>query len=130
MAIESQRTLISRLSAQLAGMVDQADALDRPAEPAAPSMVSWLRGRFGLSPRDASRLVREVRGLRAAPVAAEAARFGAIPVESAAEIGHAVTALPAGRIRPLFSPPAWVDPRRRPRRNHTHHTRDLLRAGN
>lgn len=93
MAIESQRMLISRLSAHLAVLVDQADALDRPAEVAAPSMVTWLRGRFGLSPRDAGRLTREVRGLRAAPVAAEAARLGAIPVEAAAEIGHAVDAL-------------------------------------
>lgn len=35
---------------------------------------------------------------------------------------------PKDGIRPLFSPPAWVDPRRRPRRNRTHHTRDLFRA--
>jgi len=33
---------------------------------------------------------------------------------------------PKDGIRPLFTPPAWIDPQRRPRRNHFHHVRDIL----
>lgn len=94
MLIESELTLISRLGAHLATAVEQAAGTDRPADLAAPSMVAWLRGRFGLTPPSAHRLVREVAALRAAPVAAEAARYGAIGLEAAAAIGHAVAALP------------------------------------
>jgi hypothetical protein len=93
-AIEECLTVISRLTVQLIAAVEQAEAVDRPSELAAPSLVSWLRGRFGLTPHDAARPVRDMRGLRTAPVAADAALLGAIPVQSAAAIGQAITDLP------------------------------------
>jgi hypothetical protein len=87
-------TAISRLDMHLTAVVEQADAVDRPSELAAPSLNAWLRGRFGLTPQDASRIVRDVKALRAAPVAADAALLGAIPIQSAAAIGQAITDLP------------------------------------
>jgi hypothetical protein len=87
-------TAISRLDMHLTAVVEQADAMDRPSELAAPSLGAWLRGRFGLTPQDASRIVRDVKALRAAPVAADAALLGAIPIQSAAAIGQAITDLP------------------------------------
>lgn len=92
--IEAELGLVSRLGAHVAAAVRQARTLDRAGGVAAPGMVAWLRGRFGLSAATASRLVRDSAGLDGAPVAAYAARAGAVPVESAVEIGHAVTALP------------------------------------
>lgn len=92
--IEDGFSVISRLTVQLLAAIEQAEAVDRPAELAAPSLVLWLRGRFGVTPRDASRLVRNMKALRAAPVAADAALLGAIPVQAAAAIGHAVADLP------------------------------------
>jgi hypothetical protein len=92
--IEDGLTLISRLTMHVTAAVDQAEALDRPSELAAPSLVSWLRGRFRQTPRDASRIVRDMKALRAAPAAAEAALLGAISVPAAAAIGQAITELP------------------------------------
>jgi hypothetical protein len=93
-AIEVQLALIDRLHAQLAVLIEHAGLLGVPAELGAPSMVAWLRGRFALSSTAASQLVRAAAGLAAAPVAARAARIGGVGVEAAAEIGHAVAALP------------------------------------
>jgi hypothetical protein len=87
-------TVMSRMAMHLTAVVEQAEAVDRPAELAAPSLNAWLRGRFGLTPQDAARLVRDMKALRAAPVAADAALLGAIPIQSAAAIGHAITDLP------------------------------------
>lgn len=94
-SIEMQLSLIDRLTAQLACLVERAEEADLPAELGAPSMAVWLRARFGLSPRAAAELVRETAGLVAAPIAARAARLGAVRAEAAAEIGHALAALPA-----------------------------------
>lgn len=94
-SIESYLSLIDRLSAQLARLIERAEEVDLPADLGAPSTAVWLRARFGLSPRSAAALVRQASGLRAAPVAARAARLGAVRVEAAAEIGHALAALPA-----------------------------------
>jgi hypothetical protein len=87
-------TVMSRMAMHLTAVVEQAEAVDRPAELAAPSLNAWLRGRFGLTPHDASGIVRDMKALRAAPVAADAALLGAIPIQSAAAIGHAITDLP------------------------------------
>jgi hypothetical protein len=87
-------TVMSRMAMHLTAVVEQAEAVDRPAELAAPSLGAWLRGRFGLTPQDASRIVRDMKFLRAAPVAADAALLGAIPIQSAAAIGQAITDLP------------------------------------
>ena len=94
MLVEGQLSLIGRLRGQLAESVDHAVAVDRPAQLGASNAASWLRGRFGISPGSAGRLVRETADLRAAPVAAHAVRAGAIGVEAAVEIGHAVAGLP------------------------------------
>jgi hypothetical protein len=94
MLIEGQWALCTRMGGQLAESIDQALAVDRPGELGAASPVGWLRGRFGMSPRSAGRLLREVADLRAAPVAARAVRAGVISWEAAVEIGHAVAALP------------------------------------
>lgn len=93
-AIEGHLSVIDRLRAQLAVLIDRAAEIGLPAELGAPSMTAALQGRFGLSPGAATRLLRETAGLQGAPVAARAARLGAVGVEAAAEIGHAVTALP------------------------------------
>jgi hypothetical protein len=92
--IGMQLSLQSRLDAELAVSLEQATAVDRPAELAAPGMVAWLRGRFGLSPARAGQLMRQVTALRNAPTAAAAARTGDLATECAVEIGQAVAALP------------------------------------
>lgn len=86
--------VISRLRTHLTEALEQADSIDRAAELAAPNLTAWLCGRFGQTPRDAAQLVRDMKDLRSAPIAAEAALLGAIPIQSAAAIGHSVAKLP------------------------------------
>jgi hypothetical protein len=94
LAVTELAAAVPRLQAHLLRLVAEVDRSDLATGAGVVNTAGWLRGRTRIAGPDASRAVGQARGLDAHDATRAALHLGKVQLAQAAEVIHAVEALP------------------------------------